>query len=78
MPLRELLTEACMTQAGIAEASGVHIATVERLVNGHNQPTLATARVICEVLSEALRRPVTVDEAFPPRDVVPTDSEGAE
>lgn len=65
MPLRELLAEAGITQAAMAEASGIHAATVDRLSNGHNQPNLATARAICAVLTERLGRVVTVDEAFP-------------
>lgn len=75
MPLRELLTEACMTQGGMAEASGVNIATIERLVNNHNQPTLATARAICDVLSERIGRAVSIDEAFPPTVETPLEGE---
>lgn len=73
MPLRELLTEACMTQRGMAEASGLDIATVERLVNGHSLPRIPTARAICEVLTEVLRRPVGIEEVFPP--YTPVDGE---
>lgn len=66
MPLSDLLTEACLSQAALANLSDVSQSMICDLLKGNRRPGLDIARKLAEALSFALDRVVTVDDVFPP------------
>ena len=53
--IKEVLKEKGMTQAALADALGVRYITVNRIVNGHQEPTLKMLSQIAKLLKVSPR-----------------------
>ncbi len=64
--MRLLREEAGLSQHDLAVAAGLTASGLYQIESGRRAPKLRTAQAIARALSEALGRPVTPDDIWPP------------